>query len=224
MRKKSDFVKTLLTYFFIVSIVVGLGVGVFYTPDDNALFVGVPVTKSENGVMLTFNVYQGTEEVERNIDILLDYNVKATFFIGGCWAAKNEKTVKKIDSSGFTVGSHGYYHYDHSKMNYDKNKAEITKSIDCLEKIIDKKITLFAPPSGAYNADCLSVCNDLGLKVIMWSKDTIDWRDQDVDILVKRATENVESDDIILMHPTTATVIALPQIIENILSKNLKIA
>lgn len=79
MRKKSDFVKTLLTYFFIVSIVVGLGVGVFYTPDDNALFVGVPVTKSENGVMLTFNVYQGTEEVERIIDILLDYNVKATF-------------------------------------------------------------------------------------------------------------------------------------------------
>ena len=54
----------------------------------------------------------------------------------------------------------------------------------------------------------------MGYRVIMWTKDTIDWRDQDVDVLVRRATRNMQSGDIILMHPTAATVEALQRIIE----------
>ena len=224
MRKNHPFVKSFIIYIFIIVIIVALGVGVFFTPDEKVIRVNAPTRKSENGITLTFNVYQGKEQVENILKILKEYNVGATFFIGGCWAIKNAETVRKIDELGFTIGSHGYYHYDHSKLNYRKNLEEIEKSIECLEGIINKKITLFAPPSGAYNDDTLKASEDLGLKVILWSKDTIDWRDQDVDILVDRATKNIKPDDIILMHPTKATVIALPRIIENILAQNMKIA
>lgn len=224
MRKIYPFVKSFMIYFLIVIIIVGLGVGVVLTPNGNAKQVDAPKTNGENGITLTFNVYQGKEQVESILRILKDYNVGATFFIGGCWANKNAETVRKIDKLGFVLGSHGYYHYDHSKLDYRKNYDEIKKSIDCLESIINKKITLFAPPSGAYNDQTLSACSDLGLSVILWSKDTIDWRDQDVDIIVERATENLKQNDIILMHPTKATVIALPKIIENIFSQNMKIA
>ena len=50
----------------------------------------------------------------------------------------------------------------------------------------------------------------------MWSKDTIDWRDQDEDLIYKRATKNLQNGDLILMHPTKATLKSLQNIITKI--------
>lgn len=221
--KKAKILKTSLTYLLICSIIVALSVAVHFSTTPKTLTASVPIRNTEKGVMLTFNVYQGTEEVNQIMDILTRYGVNGTFFLGGCWVDKNIETVQVMVDKGFTIGSHGYYHYDHSKMDYNKNLAEIKKSIDCIEKVTNQKVSLFAPPSGAYNQAMMDVCKDLDLKVIMWAKDTIDWRDQDVDLLVTRATKDIKDNDIILMHPTKATVIALPKIIENILAKGYSI-
>ena len=56
----------------------------------------------------------------------------------------------------------------------------------------------------------------------MWSKDTIDWRDSDIKTIVKRATENTISGDLILMHPKEHTLKALSQIISTLENKGLK--
>ena len=53
----------------------------------------------------------------------------------------------------------------------------------------------------------------LGLKTVMWSRDTIDWRDKDVSLVVKRATENAAGGDLVLMHPKEHTLRALPQVL-----------
>ena len=50
----------------------------------------------------------------------------------------------------------------------------------------------------------------------MWSKDTIDWRDSDVNLIVSRATNRLQAGDFILMHPTESTVKALPSILNYI--------
>ena len=74
-------------------------------------------------------------------------------------------------------------------------------------------MTLFAPPSGAFSVTTLKVAEKLGYRSIMWSKDTIDWRDNDVNLIVKRATA-VDSGDFILMHPKAHTLKALPTILQ----------
>ncbi|MBO5712719.1 MAG: hypothetical protein J6R88_00750, partial [Clostridia bacterium] len=58
-------------------------------------------------------------------------------------------------------------------------------------------------------------------QTIMWSKDTIDWRDNDVSLIVKRATKDISAGDIILMHPKPHTLKALNEIIKNIKSAKL---
>ena len=83
-------------------------------------------------------------------------------------------------------------------------------------------MNLFAPPSGAYSKTTLKVAESLKYKTIMWSKDTIDWRDSDVKTIIKRATENTVSGDLILMHPKGHTLTALSQIIETLSKKGLK--
>lgn len=169
---------------------------------------------SQDGVSLMFNVYWGTKEVNGILDVLDEYDAKATFFIGGSWADDNVDCLKEIASRGHELGSHGYFHRDHDKLDYAGNYQEIKTSIDFIKAATGITVTLFAPPSGAYNDDTLSAARELGLKVVMWSKDTIDWRDKDVATCFSRATKNVASGDLILMHPMAHTLEALPSILK----------
>ena len=57
----------------------------------------------------------------------------------------------------------------------------------------------------------------------MWSKDTIDWRDKDCDLIIKRATTNLTNGDLILMHPKEHTLKALPFIIESCINGGFEI-
>lgn len=91
-----------------------------------------------------------------------------------------------------------------------------------MEMICGEKIKLFAPPSGAYSENTLSACASLEMQVIMWSRDTIDWRDKDVNLIKKRATQNLKAGEFILMHPKDVTVQALPEILNYIRENGFK--
>ena len=139
---------------------------------------------------------------------------KATFFIGGCWADDNLDTVLRIIEDGHEVGSHGYFHKDHSKLSEDENRAEMSLLHNLIKRETGYEITLFAPPSGAFSIETLKVAENLGYKTVLWSKDTIDWRDKSQKLVYNRATRNVSGGDIILMHPKEHTLSALPDILE----------
>lgn len=170
--------------------------------------------RANKNVSLMFNVYQNTEVVEGILDVLKNHGAKATFFVGGCWADDNADCLNKIVGDGHELGNHGYFHKDHKKLDYDKNKEEIHLTEVVTEALCGVKTRLFAPPSGAYGKTTLEVCSDLGYKVIMWSKDTIDWRDKSEAKVKKRATENLENGDFILMHPMPHTLAALDDILD----------
>ncbi|MDE6001175.1 MAG: polysaccharide deacetylase family protein [Clostridia bacterium] len=165
------------------------------------------------GVSLMFNVYEHTDNVLEILDILDEYGAKSTFFIGGSWADDNVDCVREIFNRGHEIASHGYFHKDHSRMTYEQNLEEIRPSVKILNMICNTHINLFAPPSGAFCEATLNACASMDLRVIMWSRDTIDWRDKDADLIYSRATKNLEAGEFVLMHPTDCTVQALPKIL-----------
>lgn len=167
-----------------------------------------------NGVSLLVNVYWGTEQVYEMLDVLDEYQAKATFFIGGCWADDNVPCVQEIDRRGHEIASHGYFHKDCTSLSAKQLKEEIGTSAAFLCKATGKGVTLFAPPSGAYDEKTAQVCKDLGMGVVLWSKDTVDWRDKEKEICVRRATEGVSGGEFVLMHPMAETVRALPEILQ----------
>lgn len=178
---------------------------------------------SDSGAVgLMFNIYENTDNVLQILDTLDEYGAKATFFIGGSWADDNVDCVRDIFKRGHALGSHGYFHKDHSKMSYEANLEEIRPSVKLLEMICNERIELFAPPSGAFCENTLSACASLGMKVIMWSRDTIDWRDKDKSLILSRATKELKSGEFILMHPKDVTVEALPEILNYIREIGLK--
>ena len=176
------------------------------------------------GVSLMFNVYEHTGNVLKILDVLDNYEAKSTFFIGGSWADDNVDCVREIFKRGHEIASHGYFHKDHSRMSVDQNLEEIRPSVKLLNMICNTEIALFAPPSGAFCEATLNACQSMDLRVIMWSRDTIDWRDKDINLIVNRATQNLGAGEFILMHPKDVTVNALPQILTYIGENGLKTA
>ena len=168
---------------------------------------------SQKKVCLMVNVYWGEEYIPQMLDIFEKYNAKCTFFVGGCWAAKNIPLLKTM-ALDHEIGNHGYLHKDHRKLSVKENTDEILVCEKLIYEATGQKTCLFAPPSGSIGENMLSVCAQLGYKVIMWSKDTIDWRDNDYQLVYKRATKDLQNGDLILMHPMPHTVKALPMILE----------
>lgn len=168
----------------------------------------------KNNVCLMINVYWGTGYIKPMLEILKNENVKTTFFVGGTWANSNSEVLQQIFDDGHEIANHGYYHKDHKYLSYERNQEEIYITHKLIKELIGVEMNLFAPPSGSYNSQTLSIASSLGYKTIMWTKDTIDWRDKDSNLIFNRATKNAKNGDLILMHPTQNTLEALSNIIK----------
>jgi len=177
--------------------------------------------KSSNKVCLMINVYWGTEYLDEMLAILKENDVKTTFFVGGYWVAKNNEMLRKIVADGHEIGNHGYHHKDQATISTQQNTDEIYMTQELVSSVADVEMTLFAPPSGSFNNKVLSVAESLGYKTILWTHDTVDWRDKDSDLIYSRATKDTVSGDLILMHPTEKTVEALSNIIATLKEKGL---
>ena len=177
--------------------------GVYYSGDENS-----------KNVSLMINVYWGDEYLEEMLDILKEKKVQATFFLGGTWASNNEVTILRMLKDGHELGNHGYSHKDCDKLSKAQICDEISKTHDIIKAYTGVEMSVFMPPSGAYDSDVVEVASSFNYKTVMWSKDTIDWRDQNKSLIVSRATKNGKGGDLILMHPTLETKNALAEIIE----------
>ncbi len=210
---------TLITNALLSVIIVGVCIVSFVPETALPIYGGEQISAIYNGnranknVSLMFNVYENTKVVNGIIDILDEHGAKATFFVGGCWADDNGETLNRIVSSGHEIANHGYFHKDHKKLNYEQNEQEISLTDSIIRALCGVKPTLFAPPSGSFSSQTLEVAFNLNYKVIMWSKDTIDWRDKDGALIVNRATTNLENGDLVLMHPKEHTLKVLPNIL-----------
>lgn len=183
---------------------------------NGAIYLG---NASNNNVSLMINVYWGEEYLPQMLDEMKKSNIKCTFFIGGMWIEKNLEILKRIKDEGHEIGNHGYMHKDAEHLNYARNFSEIDSTNKLLAEKLGIEVKLFAPPSGSIGSEMFKCADALKMKVIMWSKDTIDWRDKNTETITNRATKNIKNGDLILMHPTKNTAEALPNIIKSIIGQ-----
>ena len=224
-------VKPLITNLLILSILASVMLVAVYATDTprgaettSAIYNG---NQNCGRVAFMFNVYENTETALNIAKLLVEHGFCATFFVGGKWVERNPNALLSLYNMGMEIGNHGYLHRDHRLLSLQKNVDEILLT----ERLVDAHLKafpnyanskLFAPPSGSVGEDMFSACDNLGYKVIMWTRDTIDWRDHDADLIYNRAIKDIQAGDLVLMHPTDATLSALPQILEYIKSVGLK--
>ncbi len=217
MRKKQKLWLDLATNLAVIFLTMSVGIVCFLPTESKAVASNSELVRSgcsESGVSLMFNVYWGTDEVYQILDVLDEYSAKSTFFIGGCWADDNVECLKEIVSRGHEIGNHGYFHKDQDKLSEEQNREEILRCNQFISLSVGVQPSLFAPPSGAYSEATLSAAKRLDMKTVLWSNDTVDWRDKDPSTVYLRATKNVKAGALVLMHPMPHTVKALPDILK----------
>ena len=177
-----------------------------YRGNENSPYVG-----------LLINVAWGGEELMQMLDILDEYDVKASIFFEGKYAESNRYLVLDAFSRGHVIGNHSYSHpSDWLTYSYNNFAEEIVRTNNILSDIIGEEITFFAPPGGAFTDDTIRAAYDQGMYTILWSADSIDWRGEPASVLVNRVMRRITPGGLILTHPKPETVIALPEIIKQI--------
>ncbi len=175
-------------------------------------------------VAFLINVSWGEEYIPNILSTLKDHNVKATFFIEGKWAKKHADLVKMIHEQGHVIGNHAYNHPDMAKMNYQSIVDQIVQTNDIIKAIIGSSPKWFAPPSGSFNDQVVKVSHQLHMNTILWTVDTIDWKNPSVSVMLNRVNEKIHPGATVLMHPTAATERGLNSLITSIKDKDLKIS
>ena len=195
-------------------------IGCSHTFRNNRIYRG-----NENSpyVGLLINVAWGGEELVQMLDILDEHNVQASLFFEGKYANKNPDLVLDAFNRGHIIGNHSYSHpANWLSLSYDGFEEEITRTNEILADIIGEEILFFAPPGGAFTHDTIQAAYDQGMYTILWSADSIDWRGESANVLVDRVMRRITPGGLILTHPKPETVIALPEIIEQIRRQGLE--
>ncbi len=92
------------------------------------------LSSSEKIIYLTFD--DGPSVVtDKILDILKEYDVKATFFIIGNQIEGFEPTIKRIQDEGHNIGLHSYTH--NFKTIYSSRKKFITEMKKCQDELYD---------------------------------------------------------------------------------------
>lgn len=80
------------------------------------------------------------------LDLLEEYQVKATFFILGLLAEYRPHLVKEIQERGHEIALHGYYHENLNDISYSRIKEDIQNSKNLVEDIIGQQVFGYRAP------------------------------------------------------------------------------
>ena len=174
------------------------------------------VEREDKVISVTFDASWGGDKTMAILDLLDQYNAKATFFLVGIWVDKYPELVQEIAKRGHEIGNHSDSHAHFTQISDAQIRQELKDCSDKIEALTGTRPTLFRPPYGDYNSKVITVVRDAGYEAVQWSVDSLDWKNRGVSDLVKRATNNVQKGDIILFHNDSQYIVeALPAILQH---------
>lgn len=175
----------------------------------------------KESVAFVMNVAWGNEWIPTILSVLKENHIHITFSLEGKWAKNNPELVKLIVDAGHELANHSYSHPNMANLSYAEQVEQIQKTNEILRAYTKKDPVWFGPPSGSYNELTLKAAHELGMETVMWSVDTIDWKDNSQQEIKNRVMTRIHPGAIILMHPKENTMKALPDLIQQIKEQKL---
>jgi peptidoglycan/xylan/chitin deacetylase (PgdA/CDA1 family) len=192
------------------------------------IVLGGPQT--ENKVALTFDDGPDPRFTPQILDLLKEYNVKATFFLMGARAKAYPDLVKRIKDEGHIIGNHTYWHPNLVEAaDVEVLEREVTKTENTLNELIGYQTKLFRAPYGFLYNELVEKLRDMNYTVVGWSVDSLDWHESPPEVIAYNVLSNIHPGAIILMHDGAAwdedrtnTIKSLRQIIPTLKEQGMK--
>lgn len=174
-------------------------------------------------VALAINVAWGEEYLPEILKVLTEENTKATFFLVGSWVKAFPDLTKELLRYGHELGNHGLFHGHPLQMKREELKRIISENEQLIRSVTRRTpANLFAPPYGEISPLIVSAAGELGYQTIMWSVDSVDWKNPAPEILLNRVLSKIEAGGIILLHPTAPTKTVFRELIRSLRKKGLE--
>ena len=175
------------------------------------------IKTDEKVIALTFDDGPHSTFTPRVLDLLAEYDAKATFFVFGQYAKKFPEIILRTDAEGHEIANHTYTHPYSSSP--EELEHELKQTDDVLYDITGIYPALYRPVGGSYTDGTINTAVENGFKVVMWSwhQDTEDWKRPGVDQIVSKVLKGAKPGDIVLFHDAggdrSQTVKALEEIL-----------
>lgn len=171
------------------------------------------IESSSKVVFLTFDDGPIPECTPQVLDILAQYNAKATFFMVGENAQRHPKLVERVRTEGHSIGNHTYHHM--KGFRYDTETY--LENIEHADQLLHTR--LFRPPYGRMTYSEKQALRQQGYHIYLWDVLTHDYNScysaDDMLDIVKHYTRN---GSILNFHDSIKTqdrlLPALPRILE----------
>lgn len=194
----------------------------------SAVFRPTGPVNTPKAVALTFDDGPTPAHTPKILAILQKMKVPATFFVIGDLADRYPGLIRRELAAGMAVGTHTHDHpHDLRALPAAVVRRQLMDGVLSLRRL-GADVSLFRPPGGSYSDRVVDAAREMGMRTVMWSVDGGDWAaDATSKQIVGAVLSAVEPGSIVLLHDgggdRSATVKALPSIIEGIRKKGLQL-
>ena len=127
------------------------------------------VNRDQKVCAISFDAAWGDASTQSLVDILNQYNVKATFFVIGNWAEQYPEDVKMLKENGMEVMNHSSAHGHMNQMSSEEIIADIKKCNDQIEALTGECPTLFRAPYGEYDDHVIAAVRSIGMEPVSYT-------------------------------------------------------
>lgn len=152
---------------------------------------------SDKQVALTFDDGPHPTNTLEVLQLLDEYNAKATFFMLGNRVDFYPDIAKMIAEKGHELGNHTWSHKNLTSLRQEEMSEEVKITNEVIQNATGEHPTAFRPPYGAINDQVREV---IGITPTLWTIDTLDWKSHDPNEVLSIVKENVTNGSVILMH------------------------
>lgn len=176
------------------------------TPQDSPAEppAGTPTPPAEGDkvVCLTFDDGPHPANTPALLDLLGQYQAKATFFVVGNRAETYGQVLSRAAAEGHAVGNHTYSHANLTKLSAGDKLGQVTSGAQAIENACGVSPKLIRPPYGARAPGETEIA---GERVTLWDVDPQDWKYKDPQRVASHILSHVQSGSIVLLHDLYAT-------------------
>lgn len=167
------------------------------------------IPKGDKYIALTFDDGPTGNEggrTERLLDGLKERNAHATFFLCGYRVKDFNSMMKRYLAEGHEVGNHTMDHRLAHEVS-DGDYEQVSSNNDLIQSYTGQKPTVFRPCGGEYNDSVQASMQKLGMPIILWDVDTLDWKYRDAASVKQHILDGAQDGAIVLEHDLYETTV-----------------
>lgn len=186
---------------------------------------GSRVTTGLPDVALTFDDGPDPAWTPQVLELLRQYQIKATFCMIGINVEQFPDLVRQVVAEGHTLCNHSWSH----DLRLGKRSpawilADLSRTNDALHRAAPgAKISYYRQPGGIWTPGIVAAAASLGMSALHWQVDPQDWRKPAAGVISSTIIRNTRSGSIVLMHDgggnRSHTIAALRSILPNLVGR-----